>query len=298
MRRNLDMTALRSFVTVADSGGVTRAAGVLNLTQSAVSMQLKRLEEGLGLDLFDRRGRQMLLTGTGEQLLSYARRMLALNDEAVTRLTDPGYEGEVQLGVPHDIVYPVIPTVLNRFAQQYPRVQVTLHSSNTLELKQRFAKGEVPVILTTEEDRDAGGETLAELPLLWVGAPGGRAWTERPIRLAFEEVCIFRTGAQAALDRVGIDWTMAVQTESSRTVEASVSADLAGHAVLDGTGPPRLEVIEHGGSLPDLGVRKVNLYAMRSDRPGPVEAWADMIREEDRQLSGRDHHLAGGSAAA
>ena len=113
--RNLDITTLRSFVAVADSGGVTRAAGFLHLTQSAVSMQLKRLEELLGLALLDRSGRTIALTPSGEQLLGYARRMVALNDEVIGRLTDQAFEGEVVLGVPHDVVYPVIPQVLQRF---------------------------------------------------------------------------------------------------------------------------------------------------------------------------------------
>ena len=99
MARNLDLTALRSFVTVADTGGVTRAAGALHLTQSAVSMQLKRLEESLDLRLLDRSRKGAALTAEGEQLLGYARRMLALNDEAISRLTSHEYEGEITLGV-------------------------------------------------------------------------------------------------------------------------------------------------------------------------------------------------------
>ena len=109
--RNLDVTTLRSFVAVAEAGGVTRAAGFLHLTQSAVSMQLKRLEELLGLELLDRSGRTIALTASGEQLLVYARRMVALNDEVMTRLTDQAYDGQIALGVPHDIIYPVIPQV-------------------------------------------------------------------------------------------------------------------------------------------------------------------------------------------
>ena len=92
--RNLDVTTLRSFVAVAELGGVTRAAGFLNLTQSAVSMQLKRLEELLNLSLIDRSSRSVSLTASGEQLLSYARRMVNLNDEVMSRLTDQAYEGE------------------------------------------------------------------------------------------------------------------------------------------------------------------------------------------------------------
>ena len=105
MARNLDMTALRSFVTVADAGGVTKAAAQLNLTQSAVSMQLKRLEEMIGQPLLDRSARAIALSPQGDQLLGYARRMLALNDEAWGRLTNQAFEGEITLGVPRDIVY-------------------------------------------------------------------------------------------------------------------------------------------------------------------------------------------------
>jgi DNA-binding transcriptional LysR family regulator len=133
MPRNLDMTALRAFVTVADAGGVTRAAGLLNLTQSAVSMQLKRLEEALGQPLLDRSARQITLTAPGEQLLSYGRRLLSLSDEVFARFTDQAYEGELVLGVPADIVYPHIPQVLQRFAAEYPRVRVLLQSSCTSE---------------------------------------------------------------------------------------------------------------------------------------------------------------------
>src|SRR5918999_4075352 len=161
MARNLDLTALRSFAAVADAGGVTRAAAQLNLTQSAVSMQLKRLEEQLGLSLLDRSARSIALTAQGEQLLAYARRLLALNDEAWGRLTHPSFEGEIDLGVPHDIIYPHVPGVLKRFAAEYPRVKLRLHSLYTSGLKELFARGEMDLILTTESAVDTGGETLA-----------------------------------------------------------------------------------------------------------------------------------------
>ncbi len=260
MPRNLDLTALRSFVAVAETGGVTKAAGFLNLTQSAVSMQLKRLEEGLGLDLLDRSGRGIALTGTGEQLLGYARRMLALNDEVYTRLTSQEFEGEIALGVPHDIVYPAIPRVLQQFHAEFPRVRVQLISSFTNRLKQLHQRGECDVILTTEDQADAGGKTLLTVPLVWIGAPGGSAWRQRPLRLAFEYGCIFRHGVQQALDRAGIPWEMAVESDSTRTVEASVSADLAVHASLEGTAPPYVERIAHNGALPPLASKQINLY--------------------------------------
>lgn len=278
MARNLDLTALRSFVAVADAGGVTRASGFLNLTQSAVSMQIKRLEEMLGVEVLDRSGRQVALTAAGEQLLGYARRMLALNDEVMGRLTRDPHEGEVVLGVPHDIVYPVIPQVLQHFARTFPRMKVSLISSFTRVLKAQFGRGECDIILTTEDTVDPGGVTLAELPLVWVGAPGGVAWKGRPLKLAYEHNCIFRQGVQAALDRAGVPWQMAVESDSTRTIEASVSADLAVHTVLAGSEPPYVERISHGGALPDLKRMKVNLYVADPAHSPAVLEMAAMIQ--------------------
>ncbi|MEO1273963.1 MAG: LysR family transcriptional regulator [Pseudomonadota bacterium] len=278
MPRNLDVTALRAFVTVAETGGVTRAAGQLNLTQSAVSMQLKRLEEALGQPLLDRSGRGIALTGQGEQLLSYGRRMLALNDEIWARMRDDSFEGEVRLGVPHDIVYPHIPSVLQRFAAEFPRVRVELVSSFTRELKEKFARGEVDLITTTEEGVDTGGETIQRQTLRWVGAPGGTAWRQRPIKLGFESQCIFRLMAQRALDEAGLPWDMVVSSESTRTIDATVSADLAIHANIDGNASPYLEKIDHQGALPALPEVNINLYvAPRSDAP-LIHALASFVR--------------------
>ncbi len=271
MPRNLDMTALRSFVAVAESGGVTRAAGFLNLTQSAVSMQLKRLEESLDLGLFDRTGRTIALTPAGEQLLSYARRMLALNDEIHAKLSARDVQGAIVLGVPHDLVYPHIPQILKRLAMDYPRVRVQLVSSFTLLLKEQFARGEIDVILTTEDRVGEAGETLVKRSLVWVGAPGGTAWRQRPLRIAYEKDCFFRQGVQRRLDEAGIVWESAVETTSPRTVEATVSADLAVHTMIEGNEWRDFERIPHGGTLPDLTTVNINMYRTKLN-DGPVLA--------------------------
>lgn len=287
MIRNLDLSSLRSFVAIVDAGGVTRAAGFLNLTQSAVSMQMKRLEEMLGCQLLDRSARKVGITAEGEQLLGYARKMLALNDEAFHRLTTDVHEGEIILGVPHDIVYPAIPQVLRRFAKDYPKMKVTLLSSFTRVLKAQFARGECDVILTTEAGVEPDGETIAELPLVWVGAPQGTAWKSRPLRLAYEHNCIFRQGVQAALDQAGVPWEMAVESDSTRTVEASVSADLAVHTVLAGSEPPYVERINHGGALPELASMKVNLYIAQPAHSPTIQVMAEMLRRAYAQGKGR-----------
>ncbi len=277
--RNLDITTLRSFVAVADAGGVTRAAGFLHLTQSAVSMQLKRLEDLLGLELLDRSGRTIALTSSGEQLLSYARRMVALNDEVITRLTDQAFEGEIVLGVPHDIVYPAVPMVLKQFNAAFPRVKVQLEASHTTVLKGQFAKGAADLILTTETAPDSGAETLAVKPLHWVGAQAGSNWRQRPLQLAFGRRCVFRGIATTALDRAGLPWEMSIDTDSDRTIEAAVAADLAVHAMIEGTEPPFLERIDHGGGLPDLPGQQINLYGANTAQGEVHDTLARLLRE-------------------
>ena len=282
--RHLDLTALRSFVAVAESGGVTRAAGFLNLTQSAVSMQVKRLEDMLGVTLLDRAGRGVILSAEGEQLLGYARRILALNDEALRRMTGQDYEGEVVLGAPADIIYPAIPQVLRQFARDYPRVRLTLISSFTRTLKRQFDQGECDIILTTEDDLDAGGETLRTLPLVWVGAEGGQAWRQRPLPLAFEYDHIFRQPVQAALNAAGIDWVMAVEAASSRSIEATLSADLAVHAMVAGSEPRHLARIAHGGALPELPSTMINMYMAAPGKGTMVEVLARTIAQAYRAV--------------
>lgn len=277
MMRNLDVTTLRSFMAVADLGGVTKAAGFLNLTQSAVSMQLKRLEELLGLELFDRSGRRIVLTASGEQLLGYARRMVALNDEAVRRLSDQEFEGEVTLGIPHDILYPSIPMVLKKLRASYPRLKVNVVNENTHQLLPDFEKGMYDLILTTEPKQN--GETLCALPLVWIGAPGGASWRRRPLRIAQGRNCSFRPRMIGALENDGIDWENAIDTGSDRTIEVTVAADLAVSTMIEGTEPVQLEVIDHGGALPDIGLQYINMYGGEAVKGEGVLAMADLLRK-------------------
>ncbi|MEY8838728.1 LysR substrate-binding domain-containing protein, partial [Cribrihabitans sp. XS_ASV171] len=215
----------------------------------------------------------------GEQLLAFARRMVALNDEVIGRLTDQAYEGELALGVPHDIVYPAIPRAMQRFNALYPRVNVNLTTTNTRHLKEEFARGAFDLILTTESGAGEGGETIHHMPLRWVGARDGSVWRQRPLRIGFCRNCIFRATAIASLDAEGIDWEMALDSDSDRTVEATVSADLAVGVLLEGTQPSHQEVIDHDGTLPELPVQHINLYGAERTRAPYVEELASLIRQ-------------------
>ena len=275
--RTFDLSALRALAAVADSGGVTRAAAALHRTQSAVSMQIKRLEDAVGSELLDRRGRGVSLTAAGEQLVGYARRMLGLNDEAWSRMTHEAYEGEITLGVPHDVVQPAIPAVLRRFAAGHPRMSLRLITANTSDLRRRHARGDVDVIVTTERAVASGGEVLASHPLRWVGAPEGRAHRERPLPIAFERECIFRPDVTGRLAAAGIAWRMVTDTSSFRTVEAVVCADLAVHAVLEGASTGGMRFLSPDAGLPPLEDWCIGLY-LSAVPTGPAEALGEMLR--------------------
>ncbi|MEM9141255.1 MAG: LysR substrate-binding domain-containing protein, partial [Pseudomonadota bacterium] len=213
------------------------------------------------------------------------RRMLALNDEVWARMTDQAFEGELRLGVPHDIVYPHIPTILRRLDREFPRVKVKLISSYTLKLLDLFEAGDADVVLTTENETPAEAECIATQELIWVGAQGGTAWRNRPLRVAFERKCLFRPWALAALDRAGIPWEMAVDTGSTRTVEATLAADLAINALLEGSMTPMLEPIAHGGQLPELPSSRINLYRSPTVTGEPMEVLVGMIKQSYQGLS-------------
>jgi len=266
MLRNLDISTLRTFITVVDMAGVTRAANKLHLTQSAVSMQLKRLEDLVGMPLLVRDTSGMRATTEGEQLLSYAKRLVELNDEALGRLLQRNDGGEVRFGVPNDIVEPHIPQILKQFVQTYPRASVRLFCKHTAKLQERFRAGKLDVIITTELDTGTGCRQLLERDLVWTGASHGRAWRQDPLPLAFTRICVFRKPAIAALDAAGISWVDAVDSGNNYDSGAvACAADLGIRADIRGFKARGMaEVDDTENRLPKLPTYFVNLYTAES----------------------------------
>lgn len=279
MRRNLDIAALRSLLAIEELGGMTAAAQRLNLTQSAVSMQVKRLEDALGIRLFSRDGRRITPTGEGVQLIDYARRVIALHDEVIERLVTPHYEGTITLGIPHDIVHPHMPVVLRRFGADFPRMQVRMTVSNTVELLREFKAGKLDLILTTERKAGRGGIALKTEPLVWVGAPDGHAHERDPLPIAFSATCAFRRAAIDALDAAGIEWFDAVLEASDDPGLVAAAADMAVRAHLGSDSADGVVPVRPRGRLPELPAFAIVLYAREGDRHELVDRLVGMIRE-------------------
>ncbi|MFZ1388764.1 MAG: LysR family transcriptional regulator [Thiolinea sp.] len=257
--RNFDLATLRSFVQIADAGSMTRAAARLNMTQSAISMQIKRLESSLEQSLFERSVQRMLPTAAGDQLLHFARQMLALNDEAWGRMTAPEYEGEIRLGVPSDIINPHIPDVLATFSRDFPKAGIKLTTDFTICLKEQFAEGQYDIILTTEPETD-GGKIISRQALLWTSSETSCIWKKRPLPLAFTKGCIFRAAAIDVLEKAGIDWLDVVVTDDDIARQAMVRAGLCVSAQLEQTQISGVKQIVHNGQLPELPHFCVALY--------------------------------------
>jgi DNA-binding transcriptional LysR family regulator len=175
MPQNLDISLMRTFVAVAERGSMTAAASALNLTQGAVSQQVKRLEDMLGAPLFARDRRSLRLSVEGERLLGKAKRLLGLNDEIWAEMTGNIVSGRVRLGVPYDLVGTILAPVLKAFTEAWPQVDVTLVCASSPDLAKALGKGDVDLAVIEEPAGPTQGECLAIEKLVWVGARAGMA---------------------------------------------------------------------------------------------------------------------------
>lgn len=217
---------LRTFVTAADTGSFTRAGKMVNRTQSAVSMQMKRLETDLDRPLFRRKGRGVMLTAEGDTLYRYARRLLALHDEALAAVCGPKLNGTVRFGAPEDYAAQFLPKTLQRFAAAYPMVEVNVLCGPSASLRKRFEREELDVMLTTEEN--SGAAHCRELKLTWIVAERGGPLEISPLPLAlYHDGCPYRRNALSALEQAGIAYRIAYGVPSMAGVAAAVQAGLA-----------------------------------------------------------------------
>jgi DNA-binding transcriptional LysR family regulator len=210
--------------------------------------------------LFDRQQRRLELTPTGERLLAYAQRILALNDEIWGVMSSPDFEGEVRLGVPHDIVSPFLPPILKTFNQCWPRVRVTLVCQPTIKLLRMLDSREIDLTLTTEKDASDNGGLLMSDQLVWVGARGGEAFKRKPLPVSFgDSSCAFRAVTVRALSGAGLDWRLTCETSDFTPYCATIEGDLAVAPMLTSSVPRNLQMLGPEFELPALPVFHINL---------------------------------------
>lgn len=224
----LDLDLLRSFVSVVDAGGFTRAAERVHRTQSTVSQQIKRLEDEIGKPVLVRDGRQVQLTEDGEVLLSYARRILALVEEAHDVVTRQVHAGAVRLGVPEDFAAYRLTRVLARFARTHPGLRLDVRSGQSLHLQRDLDNGEIDLALIKRQVGEKGGIASWPERVCWVTSKAHPIDGERgSVPLAgFPPGCIYRQRAIHVLESAGRAWHMAYTSSSLTGIQAAVAAGL------------------------------------------------------------------------
>lgn len=220
---NLPTNLLRSFVAIVDAGSMLNAAEHVFVTQSALSLQIKRLEELLQQPLFAREGRRLALTPAGETLLDYARRVLTLHDEAVAAVSFGQFSGPVRIGMVQDFAETLLSGLLSRFSELHPDTQIYARVAGTAELLGLLERGQLDVVLgyASAEDQDA----LKRSSMLWFGRDELADRSVIPLAV-LEEPCRFREAAIAGLDAAGRRWRIAVETPNLTTLRAAVEAGL------------------------------------------------------------------------
>lgn len=276
----LELDLLRTLCAIADTGSFSAAAEVVHRTPSAVSMQVKRLEELLNRKVFTRDSRSVSLTVDGERVLQHARRVLAMNIDLVAQFRNPDLVGEVRLGAPDDVIERQLPMALRRFAENHPGIVVNVEIAGSEEMVTAIREGRMDVALVTCDAglEDATTEILYRRRLVWAGRHNGMAAETTPLPLSvWEEDCSWRKSGIDALKAQGRDYRIAFQSAHTAGQRAAILADLA-------IAP--LPVSEIDGDIvevnPALGLPALPTYALglvtTMDAPAPVRALADHLR--------------------
>ncbi|UGY13651.1 LysR substrate-binding domain-containing protein [Bradyrhizobium septentrionale] len=256
----LDPDLLQAFVAVADHRSFTRAASALNRTQSAVSMQVKRLEERLQAELFHRSTTNVDLSAAGEGLLGYARRILSLNAEAVGRVREHGTDGRVRLGVMDDYGTLIVPPLLKDFIANYPLIHVEMETGLTSSMTDRLGEAYDLVIAMHPEGRGEG-ELLRTEQAVWAASAAHRVEQLDPLPVAlYPQGCLFRSWAMQALDEANRPWRLAFVSHSLSAVEAIAEQGLAVTVVKSGTFPPSLRRLTARDGMPRLPRAEIRLH--------------------------------------
>ncbi len=280
---NLTTELLRTFVTVVDLDGFNNAARRLHKTQSTVSQQVHRLERELGHRLFAAQGRKRRLTAAGERFVGHARRLLSMQETAVAALGEGAIEGELRLGVAQGLSEGPFPELIARFARDYPRVRLHVHTGFTQDLAAGFAEGDYDLIVIVRRSSGseigalAGlgrGRVLGQARLRWIGAeaPGmGLPDADMPLPLAtFAPPCTFRQTAVDALNGAGIPWRVAYTTTSLPGLMAAVKNGLGVTARTEHALVPGTRVLPATCGLPELPPVDVLLHHAGRSRIGDL----------------------------
>jgi DNA-binding transcriptional LysR family regulator len=274
----LDIDQLRTFIAIAETGSFTKAAEVVNKTQSAVSMQMKRLEERIERPIFARDGRASKLTEDGSRLLDYARRLVKLNVETVAAFSDAALSGRVRLGVPDDYADRYLPEIMARFSRAYPGVELTVICEPSAELLERIDGNEIDLAIVTNCENKRASETFRRERLLWVTSNRHAIHLEEPLPLALgRPSCTWRRTAIERLESIGRPYRVLYSSSNAGAVAAAVLAGLAVSVLPESGLRPGMRVLTAAEGFSELPSCRVGLVRNAHDSSALADALAEHI---------------------
>lgn len=261
----LELDVLKTFAAGIDVGSFARAAEKIGRSQSAVSLQMKKLEEQLNTALFERQGRSLALTAAGKTLYDYAKRMLELNEEAVGAVRGIAVDGEVRFGMSVDFENTWLPATLARFSRSHGNVAVEIRMDRNAVLSAQVERGEIDIALLFTHDGGPGSERIADVAMVWIGQPELTWKPEQPLPLLLlEQPCAFTHAALQALDAARIRWRMVASSPSLGGLWAAAEAGM-GITVRTGVSMPR-GLVDLGGALALPPLPSIGLWIKQSPK--------------------------------
>ncbi|UTW13070.1 LysR substrate-binding domain-containing protein [Marinobacterium rhizophilum] len=274
--KRFDFNQLVTFVSIVEAGSISKAAVSLHRTQAAISIQLKKLEESVGKPLLLRNYNSISLTHEGETLLAYARKILALADEAYHAVNDDDIAGVVRFGVPDGYARSFIQDVLKRFIQRFPKIRLQIKNAPSPLLFRSLHQGDLDLILVTRSPQEPGGIIVRKEKLVWVGASDYVPDLSAPIPLAlYEQGCDYRRRVLDVLNKHGLESYVAFECQGVTGFDIAISNGLAISAMsasLVKAGEWR--ILDECASLPDLGNIEIELHRSAGESSEAISCFA------------------------
>lgn len=260
MPPTLEIDLLRTLVAVADTGGFTRAGPEVQRTQSAVSLQMKKLETAIGRPLFRPDGRKVALTDDGRALVSHARRILRAHQDALADFAERQVNGTVRLGTPDDYAGAFLPSLLSRFAAEYPRVHVDVRCEPSPSLKQMLKAGDLDLSILSSEVGSEEGPILRREPVIWITSRDASPHEEDPVPLAlFRPPCVFYDWALEGMGRIGRRYRIAYTSSNLAALHATIAAGLAVGAMAKSSAMSEFRTLRPDDGFPTLPYVSITL---------------------------------------
>jgi len=280
MATPLDLDQLQTFAVIADCGSFTEAARRVFKTQSAVSMQIKRLEERLGTSVLVREGRRVTLTHAGETLYHRARRMLQINADIVDLFSKEDLSGTIRIGIPDDYAVRVLPLLLSSFQRSHPKIQIDVKCQPSEELLVGVQSGKYDMIIFTQGTSHKFGELLRSEPMHWMVGKDSKAAEMSPLPIACgNKDCCWRLSAEDALTEANIDFRIAYTSSNATAITSAVNAGLAVGLLCESSITADMRILGPEDGMPSIPDADIAMLRASTAYGGIYSALAEHIKD-------------------